>query len=100
LRALRVGGRFLVLGFAAGGIPRVPLNQVLLSNRTVVGVDWGAWSLQNADKNREMVEGVFADVGAKRLHPAEPIEVPLEKVADVLSDIESRKITGKVVLVP
>lgn len=100
LRAMRVGGRFLVLGFAAGEIPRVPLNQVLLSNRTVVGVDWGAWSMQNADKNGEMVEGVFADVGSGRLHPAVPVEVPLDKVANVLSDIESRKITGKVVLVP
>ncbi len=100
LRALRVGGRFLVLGFAAGEIPRVPLNQILLSNRTVVGVDWGAWTMQHADENRRLIEGVFADVGAGRLHPAEPVEVPLEKVADVLSDIQNRKVTGKVVLVP
>ncbi len=100
LRAMRVGGRFLVLGFAAGQIPRLPLNQVLLSNRTVVGVDWGAWSMQNADENRALLESVFVDVGAGKLRPIEPQEVPLEKVSDVLSDIESRKVIGKVVLVP
>jgi len=100
LRAMRIGGRFLVLGFAAGEIPRLPLNQILLSNRNVIGVDWGAWSMQNADENRTLIEGVFAQVGAGRLQPAEPQEVPLEKVSDVLSDIESRKVTGKIVLVP
>ncbi len=100
LRAMRVGGRFLVLGFAAGEIPRVPLNQVLLSNRTVVGVDWGAWSMQNADENRALLEHVFADVAAGTLRPTEPQEVPLEKVSDVLSDMENRKVTGKIVLVP
>jgi NADPH2:quinone reductase len=41
LRALRPFGRFCVIGFAAGPIPTIPLNQVLLNNRTVVGVDWG-----------------------------------------------------------
>ncbi|QXC60373.1 zinc-binding dehydrogenase [Aquihabitans sp. G128] len=41
LRALGVGGRLLVIGFAAGGIPSLPANQVLLNNRSVVGVDWG-----------------------------------------------------------
>lgn len=100
LRAMRVGGRFLVLGFAAGEIPRLPLNQILLSNRAVIGVDWGAWSMQNPDENRTLIEGVFADVGAGKLHPTEPQEVPLENVSDVLSDIENRRVTGKVVLVP
>src|SRR5437868_5253672 len=41
LRATGTEGRFCVIGFASGPIPRVPLNQVLLNNRTVVGVDWG-----------------------------------------------------------
>jgi NADPH:quinone reductase len=100
LRATRIGGRFLVLGFAAGEIPRVPLNQVLLSNRTMVGVDWGAWSMQNANENRALLEKVFTDVGTGKLRPTEPQQVPLEKVSDVLGDMESRKVTGKIVLVP
>ena len=52
LRALRVGGRYLVLGFASGAIPTLPLNHVLLNNRTVVGVDWGGWAFQHLVENR------------------------------------------------
>ena len=45
LRSLREFGRLVVVGFATGEIPRLPANQVLLRNRTVLGVDWGAWAL-------------------------------------------------------
>jgi NADPH2:quinone reductase len=45
LRSLGDGGRYVVIGFAGGSIPSLPLNQVLLRNRTVVGVDWGAWAM-------------------------------------------------------
>ncbi len=50
LRALGDGGRYLVIGFASGTIPSLALNQVLLRNRSVVGVDWGAWALARADE--------------------------------------------------
>jgi NADPH2:quinone reductase len=100
LRALRVGGRYLVLGFAAGEIPRLPLNQILLSNRTVVGVDWGAWTMQHQDENRELIERILSDVAAGKLSPIEPTQVPLGRAAEVLRDIENRRVTGKVVLVP
>jgi NADPH:quinone reductase-like Zn-dependent oxidoreductase len=56
--------------------------------------------MQNAEQNRALLERVFADVGAGKLRPIEPQGVPLEKVSDVLSDIESRNVTGKVVLLP
>ena len=52
LRALRWMGRYLVIGFAAGDIPPLPVNQVLLNNRTVVGVDWGAWTMQAPEGTR------------------------------------------------
>ena len=45
LRALGDGGRYLVIGFASGTIPSVPLNQVLLRNRSVLGIDWGIWAM-------------------------------------------------------
>ena len=44
LRSLQSFGRYLVVGFTVGSIPRLPLNRVLLDNRSIVGVDWGAWS--------------------------------------------------------
>src|SRR4029077_18328635 len=52
LRALGHLGRFCVIGFATGTIASVPLNQVLLNNRTVVGVDWGGWTFKDPAGNR------------------------------------------------
>jgi NADPH2:quinone reductase len=78
----------------------LPLNQILLSNRTVVGVDWGAWTMQHQDENRELIERILSDVAAGKLSPIEPTQVPLGRAAEVLRDIENRRVTGKVVLVP
>jgi NADPH2:quinone reductase len=100
LRALRPGGRYLVIGFAAGTIPKLPLNQVLLNNRTIVGVDWGGWAMRNADDHAELETELFALAGSGELHPVEPVAAPLESAGRVLSDIEHRKVVGKVVLVP
>jgi NADPH:quinone reductase len=99
LRSLRTFGRYLVVGFVAG-IPRLPLNQILLNNRNVIGVDWGAWAMRNADENAALVDEICAAVAAGKLRPAEPMSVPLARAADVLRDLEERRITGKVVLVP
>jgi NADPH2:quinone reductase len=100
LRSLRLFGRYLVIGFAAGEIPRLPLNQVLLRNRAIVGVDWGAWSMQDADANRALLEELFAAAGDGRLDPPAPSPYPLERVADALGDLLGRRLTGKAVLVP
>jgi len=99
LRALRFDGRFLVVGFVAG-IPRLPLNQVLLNNRTVIGVEWGGWVLRNPDANRELVDEVLRQAASGRLRPPAPATAKLDDVVNVLRDFEERKITGKVVLVP
>jgi NADPH2:quinone reductase len=100
LRALRFLGRYIVIGFAAGEIPRLPINQVLLNNRTVVGVDWGAWTMQQPDENRALIADLVAMAADGRLRPTEPVERPLHDVCAVLADLEQRRITGKVVLVP
>ena len=52
LRALGDEGRYLVIGFASGVIPSVPLNQVLLRNRSVIGIDWGIWAMQHPREQR------------------------------------------------
>jgi NADPH:quinone reductase len=100
LRALRVGGRYLVVGFASGAIPSLPLNQILLNNRTVVGVDWGAWVGANRAANRALVEELVAMLSAGRLRPPEPTSYPLEDAPRALSDLMSRRITGKAVVLP
>ena len=100
LRATAWRGRYLVIGFAAGDIPRLPLNQVLLNSRTVIGVDWGAWTGRDPDGNAALLAELFAMVGAGRLHPVEPVAYPLDDAARALADLQGRRVTGKVVLVP
>jgi NADPH2:quinone reductase len=100
LRALKFEGRYIVVGFAAGEIPRLPANQILLNNRTVVGIDWGAWTMRDSLGNRALVEEIIASCAAGTYHPIEPAAYALEDVAKVLHDFETRKIAGKVVLVP
>ncbi len=100
LRALRHMGRFCVIGFAAGPIPTVPLNQVLLNNRTVVGVDWGGWTFKDPVGNRELIDQLVAMVEEGRLHPVRPATRPLEAAAEVMAGLIDRSVSGKVVLVP
>lgn len=100
LRSLRVGGRYVVIGFAGGDIPRLPANQVLLNNRTVVGVDWGAWTMQRPDEHRGLLDELLAMVDGGRLHPVEPTAYPLADAARALTDLAERRVSGKVVLVP
>jgi NADPH2:quinone reductase len=100
LRATRHLGRFCVIGFASGTIPSVPLNQVLLNNRTVVGVDWGGWTFKDPFGNREVLDQLMQMVSAGQLLPTTPVEYPLERAADVMSGLIDRSIGGKAVLVP
>ena len=100
LRALGERGRFLVIGFASGTIPRLPLNQVLLRNRSVLGVDWGAWAMAHGPDQTALLDQLLAWVAAGRLHPPAPTTYPLDQVAAALDDLTSRRVVGKVVLVP
>lgn len=100
LRALRSMGRYLVVGFAAGEIPRLPANQILLNNRSVVGVEWGGWVLRHPDENRVLVKEILDAVAANRLRPVEPTTVPLDDVVSALRDFDHNRVTGKIALVP
>lgn len=100
LRALGYLGRYLVIGFASGPIPRLPLNQVLLRNRSVLGVDWGAWSMGHGAENRALIDELLTMVADGRLHPSAPTTYALEQVGVALDDLLNRRVTGKIVLVP
>lgn len=97
LRALRWGGRYLVLGFAAGEIPRLPLNQVLLNSRSVIGVDWGAWMTRDPAGNAAMLQDLLGMVAAGQVHPVEPTARPLDEAAAALADLQARRVAGKLV---
>jgi NADPH:quinone reductase len=100
LRSLRDDGQFIVIGFASGQIPKLPANQVLLRNRRVTGVDWGAWAGRNPAANQELIGQVLARIATGELSPVEPVSYPFEQAAQALSDQQHRKVVGKAVLVP
>lgn len=99
LRALGLFGRLLVIGFPAG-IPELPANQILLRNRSVLGVDWGAWAMNDASGQRALLDALLADVAAGLINPAAPEIRSLTAAVDALGDLLARRVTGKVVLVP
>jgi NADPH2:quinone reductase len=100
LRALGTGGRFCVLGFASGEIPRLPANIVLLRNRSVVGVDWGDWARTDGDAATELVADVLGRIARGELHPPRPQVFPLVEAGKVLRLYADRAVTGKIALAP
>ncbi|CAB4863279.1 unannotated protein [freshwater metagenome] len=100
LRALREDGQYIVIGFASGEIPKLPANQVLLRNRRVTGVDWGAWVGRNPAANQALVKQLIAMIEAGKVHPVEPVSYPFDHAAQALADQQQRRVVGKAVLVP
>ncbi|MDP3749615.1 MAG: NADPH:quinone oxidoreductase family protein [Phenylobacterium sp.] len=98
LRATNWGGRFLVVGFAAGGIPNVPLNLPLLKGCSVVGVFWGGYTARDRAQHKENVAELMAMYRHGDLAPHISSLYPLERAADALVELESRRAIGKVVL--
>jgi NADPH:quinone reductase len=98
LRALGEGGRYLVIGFASGTIPSLPLNQVLLRNRSVVGVDWGGWSMTHALDQRVLLEDLLAMVADGRLDPVAPHTRPMAEAGQAMDDLLNRRVVGKLAL--
>ncbi|MFK7987479.1 MAG: NADPH:quinone oxidoreductase family protein [Sandaracinaceae bacterium] len=100
LRALGPGGRHLVIGFAAGSIPRVPWNLALLKQCSIVGVAWGAWALSNPVQHQENMQALFQLHADGKLNPPVTARYSLEQVPDALRAMENREVKGKVIVVP
>ncbi len=99
LRSLGWGGRHLVVGFAAGDIPRVPLNLALLKGCDVLGVFYGGFAKREPDANRALVEQLLSWVRDGKLRPRISAAHALEDAAAALDALLSRGATGKIVLV-
>jgi NADPH2:quinone reductase len=99
LRDMAWNGRFLVVGFAAGDIPKVPLNLTLLKGCSIVGVFWGAFTRNEPERNRENNYDLMAMYAAAKVRPHIHATYPLERAADALNEVLSKRVTGKVVLV-
>ena len=98
LRALAWMGRFLVVGFAAGSIPRIPLNLLLLKSCDVVGVFWGEASRRDPLGARRNIEAVLNWVAAGELRPHTHAALPLAETAEAIRMLDRREATGKVVI--
>ncbi len=98
MRCVNWYGRVLVIGFAAGDIPRVPINLILLKSCQVVGVFFGAWSMRSPEqfaKNFREILDLFEAGGIK---PIVGRTLPLEGYVDALRELSERRAIGKVVL--
>jgi NADPH2:quinone reductase len=98
LRSIAWEGKYLVVGFAAGEIPKIPLNLTLLKGCDIVGVFWGAWVGKNPKKHQESVQELLAMYGQGKIKPYVSERFPLEKAADAIRHLASRKAMGKVVV--
>jgi NADPH:quinone reductase len=100
LRAIAWEGRYLVVGFAAGDIPKIPLNLVLLKGCQIVGVFWGAFVMRQPAKNRANAVRILDWVADGKLHPHVDGVLPFAQASMALERMERREVKGKLVLVP
>ena len=100
LRATAWQGRYLVIGFASGDIPKIPLNLVLLKGCQIMGVFWGSFAMRDPAKNREHAAKLFAWIAEGKLAPSIDAVLPFEEAAAALARLEQRQVKGKLVLRP
>lgn len=100
LRSIAWRGRHLVIGFAGGEIPRVPWNVVLLKGASVVGVFWGDFTRKERAAHLAAMARITGWIDAGRLRPLISARYRLADTAQALRDMASRKVVGKVVIVP
>lgn len=100
LRSMGWGGRYLVVGFAGGEIPKIPLNLLLLKGCDLRGVFWGDFVRRDPAGHRANMERLLAWAAAGQIRAHVHGAYPLERAAEALALIAGRKVQGKVVLVP
>ncbi|MGI8746964.1 MAG: NADPH:quinone oxidoreductase family protein [Deinococcus sp.] len=99
-RSIGWGGRYLVVGFAAGDIPSLPLNLPLLKGASLVGVFWGEFARRDPAANARNLATMIGWIGEGRIRLHVFGRYPLEEAGRALLDLEERRVTGKVVIVP
>jgi len=99
-RSVAWRGRLLVVGFAAGDIPKLPLNLALLKGAAVVGVFWGDFARREPRRFAESVRRLAGWYREGKLHPHVSQTLPLARAADALKLMAARQVKGKIVLTP
>lgn len=98
LRDMAWNGRFLVVGFAAGEIPRIPLNLTLLKGCSIVGVFWGDFTRKEPERNRSNNEELMQLYLQGRIRPHIHATYPLDRAAEALGEVLNKRVSGKIVL--
>jgi NADPH2:quinone reductase len=98
LRSTAWNGRFLVIGFATGDIPKIPLNLPLLKGCSVVGVFWGAFAAREPVRLRHNVADLLRLWKEDKLRPHVSSTYPLERAAEAIRELADRRAKGKVVV--
>ncbi|WP_044873144.1 NADPH:quinone oxidoreductase family protein [Pseudomonas sp. LFM046] len=98
VRAINWNGRLLVVGFASGRIPELPVNLALLKGASVVGVFWGSFAQRQPQDNLANFQQLFAWYAEGKLKPLVSQTFPLERAADAINALATRQAVGKVVV--
>jgi NADPH2:quinone reductase len=99
-RSIAWRGRHLVIGFAEGGIPSLPLNLPLLKGASVVGVFWGEHLKRERQLYRQETEELIGRIASGELKPLISKTYTLDRVPEALADMAGRKVVGKIVVAP
>lgn len=100
LSSLAWNGRWLIVGFAAGEIPRIAVNKLLLKGAAAVGVFWGSFVAREPGENMENFKQLFAWQTVGKLKSIVSHRYALKDAGQAMRDMLDRKITGKIVLTP
>jgi len=99
-RSIAWRGRYLVIGFANGEIPKLPLNLPLLKGASLVGVFWGEFARREPAANMAAMRQLMGWLGEGRIRPHISGRYALAETARALEDMAARKVTGKIVIQP
>jgi NADPH2:quinone reductase len=98
-RSIGWKGKYLVVGFAAGQIPKLPINLTLLKGASVVGVFWGAFTGRELEENQKNIADINSLLLNGDIKPLISKKIPMEDAIEAINLIGSRGVVGKVVLV-
>ena len=100
LRSVAWRGRYLVVGFAAGDIPKIPINLLLLKGSSLVGVFWGEFVRREPALNAENMTLLFTWLHERKIHPLISKRYPLSQAPQALDALLDRQAIGKLVVLP
>jgi NADPH2:quinone reductase len=99
-RSIAWRGRYLVVGFANGEIPRIPLNLALLKGASLVGVFWGEFTKREPKANHAAMDQLMMWLKQGKINPLVSGRYGLAETPQALNDLAARKVTGKIVILP